>query len=165
MKKHYLIMLGILASMGALAQDNYSFTTRTENYTEMTSGTVISDSDWDDFEVRMAMPFAFKYFGESVDSITIADDGLYFTTEFDDYLSPHGQDAVARGADMSPVSYRIDGTGSNRILKVQWPNITFVDTKDGFVGDFVNYQVWMYEGTNVIEFHIGSSFVSEGALA
>jgi len=153
------------SAMTVVAQNHYSFSQRSANYTEMTNGTVVSPSEWDDFETAIAMPFPFKVFGKSVDSIIIADDGCYFWEDGDDYLSPSGADAVSRGADQSPVTYRVDGTGNERILKVQWPNISFYEIVDSFPNDFANYQVWYYEGSNIIEFHIGSSFIGEGALA
>jgi len=165
MKKLLLLTCLMGSAMGLLAQSHYSFMQRTDNYTEMTSGTVVSPAEWDDFDMTIAMPFPFKYFGNSVDSITITDDGSFFWGTGDDYLSPSGGDPVSRGANQSPISYRVDGTGNARVLKVQWPNISFYDIADSFPNDFANYQVWYYEGSHIIEFHIGSSFISEGALA
>lgn len=165
MKKLLLFFGAMCVAFGAYAQNHYSFSQRSANYTEMTNGTLVSPAEWDDFEVTMAMPFSFKFFGRTVDSITISDDGTYFWQDGDDYLSPHDNDPISRGAGQSPVTYRLDGSGNDRILKVQWPNITFYDIADSFPNDFANYQVWYYEGSNIIEFHIGSSFISEGALA
>ena len=165
MKKLLLFFGAMCVAFGAFAQNHYSFSQRSANYTEMTNGTLVLPAEWDEFEVSMAMTFPFKFFGRAVDSITISDDGTYFWQDGDDYLSPHGNDPISRGAGQSPVTYRLDGTGNERILKVQWPNISFYDIADSFPNDFANYQVWYYEGSNIIEFHIGSSFISEGALA
>ncbi|HCS21081.1 MAG TPA: hypothetical protein DIW47_11070 [Bacteroidetes bacterium] len=165
MKKLLLLTLSLISVYGLKAQDHYSFSQRSANYVEMTSGTEVSPSEWDDFEVGISLPFAFEYFGVEVDTMFIADDGIFFTDLQADYISPHGEDPIARGAGQSPVTYRVDGTGNKRILKVQWPNISFYSIADSFPNDFVNYQVWFYEGTNVIEFHYGSSFITTGALA
>lgn len=164
MKKLLLTFLGMSCMASVMAQDNYSLTTRTENYTEITNGTVVQNGDWDDFQESMVMPFAFKFFGVDIDSLFILDDGVFFTQDGDDYLSPNGLDPESRGTDMSPVSYRVDGTGNNRILKIQWPNVSFFEIKDNYPNDFANYQVWLYEGSNVIEFHYGSSFFSQDAF-
>lgn len=163
MKKLIFFTYALAASMGLIAQDNYLFSQRTETYTQINNGTVVSTPDWDDFTVGMKMPFLFKYYNVSVDSIYITDDGAYFFYEKEDYLSPNGSDPISRGGGQSPVSYRVDGSVNSRILKVQWSNISFYDIVDAFPNDFANYQVWLYEGSNVIEFHNGSSSFSRGA--
>lgn len=165
MKKLLLCTLALTAFYGVKAQNHYSFTTRTANYVEMTNGTEVTDPDWDDFVTGVTLPFAFKFFGVDVDSLFIVDDGIYFTELSDDYISPHGEDMVARGSGQSPVTYRVDGNANTRILKIQWPNVAFFSTEDTYPNDFANYQVWVYEGSNVIEFHYGSSFISAGAVS
>jgi hypothetical protein len=161
MKKLLLCTLALAAFNGLKAQDHYLFSTRTANYVEMTNGTEVSqDAEWDDFSTGVTLPFAFEYFGVSVDSLFINDDGIFFTELAPDYVMYIGEDVLARGAGQSPVTYRVDGSPNNRILKIQWPNIAFFSTVDDFPNDFANYQIWLYEGSNVIEFHYGSSFIS-----
>lgn len=164
MKKRLLFTLSLLAVLGASAQNEYAFSQRTSNYVEMTGATVVSPSTWGEFTTGVALPFTFKYFDEDVDSIFITEGGIFFDADGDDFLSPHSELAQGRGDGQSPVTYRIDGTGTNRILKVQWPNITFTTNAVAYPNDFVNYQVWFYETSHVIEFHYGSSFVTEEAL-
>lgn len=165
MKKLLLLSLTLTTVLNLTAQDHYSFSQRTANYVEMTGATEISPLEWDEFSAGISLPFAFEYFGVEVDTLFVADDGIYFTGLQPDFISPHGEDPVSRGAGQSPVTYRVDGNVNNRILKIQWPNITFYSIADSFPNDFVNYQVWLYEGTNVIEFHYGSSFITAEAIA
>ncbi|MHB1277888.1 MAG: T9SS type A sorting domain-containing protein [Bacteroidia bacterium] len=165
MKKLLLFILILATGQILSAQNHYSFSQRSSNYVEMTNGTEISPSDWYDFSASIAFPFSFSFFGDNVDSLHIMDDGISFTGAEFGFLTTHGDDPVGRGAGQSPVTYRVDGTGNARILKVQWPNISFAAIADSFPNDFVNYQVWFYEGTHKIEFHYGSSFITQAALA
>jgi hypothetical protein len=164
MKKLLLCTLALAAFNGLKAQDHYLFSTRTANYVEMTNGTEVSDmQDWDDFSTGVTLPFAFEYFGVNVDTLFINDDGIFFTELAPDYVMYIGEDVLARGAGQSPVTYRVDGSAGSRIIKIQWPNVAFFNTVDDFPNDFANYQIWLYEGSNVIEFHYGSSFISAQA--
>lgn len=165
MKKLLLFTLALASGQILTAQNHYSFSQRSANYVEMTNGTEVSPSDWYDFSTTIAFPFSFSFFGDNVDSLHILDDGISMTGTQFGFLTPHGEDPLGRGAGQSPVTYRLDGTGNTRILKVQWPNITFTATAASYPNDFVNYQVWFYEGSNKIEFHYGSSFITEAALA
>lgn len=166
MKKLLLLSLTLTSVLSLSAQNHYSFAQRSANYTEMTGATLVSPPEWDEFTTSIALPFSFTFFGTSVDSLFIQDDGVSFSGgSSNDFLSAHGEDPVSRGAGQSPVTYRVDGTGSNRILKVQWPNISFYEIADSFPNDFVNYQIWFYEGSHIIEFHYGSSFITTEALA
>jgi hypothetical protein len=65
---------------------------------------------------------------------------------------------------LSPVSFENAGIPGSRILKIQWANTGFIS---GSVTDFINFQIWLYEGSNAIEVHFGpqhitASFVYEG---
>ncbi len=165
MKKLLLFTFIIASGQILTAQNHYSFSQRSANYVEMTNGTEVSPSEWDYFSKTISFPFPFSFFGENVDSLYIMDNGITFTETEVGFLTAHGEDPLGRGAGQSPVTYRLDGTGNTRILKVQWPNITFAAIADSFPNDFVNYQVWFYEGSNKIEFHYGSSFITTEALA
>lgn len=52
------------------------------------------------------------------------------------------------------VSYVIDGTPGNKILKVQWKNLKLTN---GPAGNFLNYQIWLYQKTGVFEIYYGPS--------
>ncbi|MCH9029161.1 MAG: T9SS type A sorting domain-containing protein [Bacteroidetes bacterium] len=56
----------------------------------------------------------------------------------------------------SPVSHITEGIAGSRIFKVEWNNA-------GIQGpnNWLDFQVWLYEGTNIAEIRYGASFVSD----
>jgi len=52
----------------------------------------------------------------------------------------------------SPLKYKIKGSPGNRIFKLQWGNAAF---SDGDFYDYINFQVWIHEGSNIIEVRFG----------
>ncbi|MBA3828802.1 MAG: T9SS type A sorting domain-containing protein [Taibaiella sp.] len=54
----------------------------------------------------------------------------------------------------SKVSYKVEGSGNNKILKVQWKNLGL---RGGPTGNYVNVQMWLYKATGVLEVHYGPS--------
>jgi hypothetical protein len=50
------------------------------------------------------------------------------------------------------VSYVWEGTGVNKVFKVEWKNLR---VKSGQAGNFINVQTWIYPATGIIEFHYG----------
>ncbi len=74
-----------------------------------------------------------------------------------------GGQLLDQGTDesLSPIDYEIVGDIGSRILKIQWTNAGIkggdVDDPD----DFVDFQMWVCEGTDRIEVHYGTSQTSE----
>jgi hypothetical protein len=54
----------------------------------------------------------------------------------------------------SRLSYIVDGSGSSKILKVQWKNLGI---QGGPAGNFVNFQVWLHKATGIFEIYYGPS--------
>ncbi len=52
----------------------------------------------------------------------------------------------------SKVSYWLEGTGNQQILKVQWKNLHI---GPGPAGNYFNVQMWLYKATGIIEYHYG----------
>jgi hypothetical protein len=48
----------------------------------------------------------------------------------------------------------VDGSGNNKILKVQWKNLGI---QGGPAGNFVNLQVWLHKATGIFEVYYGPS--------
>jgi hypothetical protein len=59
---------------------------------------------------------------------------------------------------LSHVGYQIFGTQGNRILKIEWGNVNF---NSGTIADSLNFQVWIYEQSEMVEFHYGPSSVEQ----
>ncbi|MBW8049657.1 MAG: T9SS type A sorting domain-containing protein [Cytophagales bacterium] len=62
----------------------------------------------------------------------------------------------------SPISYQLSGTPGSQILKIEWKNAGFFNEYDSVctADDSVNVQLWLFEGTNDIEIHIGANSIS-----
>lgn len=165
MKKLILTMSALALAAGSMAQDTYTFSQRTETYAEITDGTTVSPAThWEDFEKAVKLPFAFEYFNVPVDSVYIFDSWINFLPNSSNLLSPIGEDLTARGVNQSPVSYKLTGSGSDRILKIQWKNCGFFATDGNFPGNFANCQVWLYEDSYKIEIHYGAGAVDAGSM-
>ncbi|MEJ2594274.1 MAG: hypothetical protein P8100_03915 [bacterium] len=66
---------------------------------------------------------------------------------------------------LSPIDYEIVGEPGDQILKIQWINagIREVDGDDD-PDDYVNFQIWVCEGSNRIEIHYGASQTSDDSF-
>lgn len=60
-------------------------------------------------------------------------------------------------APLSPISYKMDGMAPNRIAKIQYKNVGFVADTTGLA--YINFQVWLYEDSNIIEFRYGPQYI------
>lgn len=74
------------------------------------------------------------------DSTLIIIDGLFY------YMDSIDQN--------SKLSFAVDGSGNNKVLKVQWKNLK---VQSGPAGNFVNFQIWLYQATGIFEIRYGSS--------
>jgi hypothetical protein len=57
----------------------------------------------------------------------------------------------------SAVSYKIEGSGGNKIIKVQWKNLRL---RNGQTDNYMNMQIWVYQAGGIIEFRYGASSAS-----
>ena len=133
-----------------------------ENATQLIPGEI-----WDDPELEIPIGFPFSYFGESYDSLFQIDLGSGFVFERfhldgpEDVsiplLFPYVSDIVDRGesqgVSQSPISYLVEGDAGSRIFKLEYLNAGFFEDFSG--EDFINFQLWLYEATGVIEVRFG----------
>jgi hypothetical protein len=95
-------------------------------------------------------------FGPSTDTIGIINSFFAFT----------GSDLIDRGAisgtASSPLRYTTTGTTPNRIFKFEAFNAGFYDEGDlyGTLDDSINFQMWVYETTNIVELRFGASKIT-----
>lgn len=116
--------------------------------------------DWDDeISDPITLPFTFKYQNVSISTVTVETygslwlNGIYnedtdlgnITGLFMDY------DSKNRGK----VYYETTGTAGNRIFKVEYRNVGRYN--DDIGNDTFNFQVWLYETNNAIEYRAGYS--------
>ena len=161
------------------AGTDYTFSTSTGTYQDLSGATVVSAGDiWDDPEYVVPIGFPFQLYDQMTDSVyfaidlggsisTVVDPNTY---EADYIIVPLYADLVDRGSlgstPLSPISYKVDGNPGSRIFKLEWKNAGFYNEVDslGTLNDFINFQVWLYEGSNDVEFRYGPSLVNNPEL-
>lgn len=149
---------------GFLQAQNYTFIKLNQPYVELINPVSINQGEiWDDFEFPIPIPFTFAVNGQNFQELIMSDSFITFDGSLSEIISPMGNDLVDRGSDgntsLSPLSYKIEGTNGNRILKIQWKNCGSFD--DSTLTMFVNFQLWLYETTNVFEIRYGNSSVTD----
>ena len=159
MKKLLLSFIMIFACMLAKAQ-TYTFSQTSGTYTNLQSPSVLSQAGWDYMDsYNLALTFPF-IFGNNTQSLIGIDGkglaGFQFGASGILALATDLEDRAISGQP-STIGYEISGVTGNRILKIEWKNAGFVD---GTSNDFINFQLWLYEGSNKIEMHYGTSAIS-----
>jgi hypothetical protein len=167
MKKYVLslCMLCFAVLANAQAIKFYTFESDSAAYVPITGGTnATGGTTWDDPAFTAPLGFQFKFFGDS--STTLYADSLFnsaaiFTIKPFSLTSTSVNLLAALSADLrdasdslnlSPITYKTEGTAPNRIFKLQYENAHFFgDT----TGSNMNAQVWLHEGTNWIETRFG----------
>lgn len=158
--KKYLLIFTFISFLSLQAQLDYSLTNSTSTYTELSGATNISVAAWNS-NFSVAMPFQFKYFGNTYSNLYITFDGCYFSDTGDDYVFYGTDNFKAENLpNSSPISYLITGTSPNRIIKIEWKNVREANSDPSF--DYIlNNQIWLYETSNIIEFHFGNNSVTD----
>lgn len=153
----------------------YTFSTFTAAYQPITGTSLTNGLKWDEPEHTIPLGFTFKLYNKTASTFTL-NGGSYVTDDNTANLltvaSPFFEDLCDRAytsssnegdpGGVSGISYTVSGTAGNRIARIQVSNASFY----GEVGtatlnpSFTNFQIWLYETTNVIEFRFGSTSIS-----
>lgn len=172
MKKHFLLIIPaiLLCATNSFAQFRYTLAVSSATYVPLTGATLISGTTlWNGDNYKVPIGFNFK-----IEDSTIADFSLFATafacTDTQGKVSGFFlsdadlQDRAlpTMGTPVSPIRYQVSGTAGSRIFKIEVFNAGFWDEYDLYSTnlDSVCYQVWYYEGSNVVELHYGPSKVS-----
>lgn len=152
----------------------YTFSTFTAPYVAITGTSLTNGQKWDETDLAIPLGFNFDLYNKQSNTYT-----LYFGGQFispDDFSS--ASDITAAGAmyedlcdrafdvnndnegdpgGLSPISYETTGTPGNRICKIQISNAAFYGELSNSALDtsVVNFQIWLYETTNDVEFRYG----------
>jgi hypothetical protein len=136
---------------------NYSLTKDSIQYQPLATATVVAaEEDWTNKKFNLKLPFQFNCAGTSTDSLTIESNGFISfgkntnlaLVAFNNFAS--SMDST--GMFVSRISSVITGNAGNRIVKIEYKNLAV----NAFSAtDYFNYQVWLYENGNKIEYHIG----------
>jgi hypothetical protein len=154
----------------------YALSTSTDTYTDLTGATSINTGDiWDDPEYNMHIAFPFMINGNPVTDLTFygLGDLMHAPTadpDVETYIFSFETDLIDRGSNglnsLSPISYKVEGPAGSRIQKLEFKNAGSYYEMDelGTLDMYINFQMWLYEGSNTIEFHYGPSSISNPDL-
>ena len=168
MKKLMLILL-LCANTVLLSQEiPYNFNLDTMDFQLLSDSISISNGEvWDEnSSYPLTFDFVFKIADQTYSNINVMAGGIQFAGQGNKvlyvYNSPYGGALLRDRGDsvsQSPISYRIDEEGGNKILKVEWRNAGFrqtgPDPPDS--SHFVTFQVWLIENENKILVNFGSN--------
>jgi len=167
-KNNYKILaLLLLFYSGIKAQNfNYQFSSSTSSYADISSPTYLAQSTTWNPSYKIPLGFSFKHMGQNFDSVQIFTNGyLVFDNNFNYAFAAFtfnvGNHTGGTGTNPSSISYQLSGGTGSHVLKIQFKNCGVVQQDSGVV----NYQVWLYEGSNQIDVAIGNNTYSSTALS
>jgi len=170
MIKKLLLPAFLFVAMIVNAQSVYNFETENSAYVNLTGSTSLNNGAvWDDPGYTIPLGFSFNIATYTFDTIYIlgwSTGGLVSSNPVDGDIipifNPIAQDIIDLGFDSgiseSNISYKTEGAAGSRILKLEWNNVGFFG--DSTRDDFMNLQLWLYEGSNTIEYHYGPSSIN-----
>ena len=159
----------------------YTFSTYTASYQSITGNTVSAGQKWDELIYQIPMGFNFKiyntqndtinYNGGSVmtfDDINTANNITAANAMFEDLCDRAFDPSVDTDGDpggISPITYTTVGTPGNRICKIEVSNAGFYSeiSANSASTSFVNFQTWLYEGSNDVEFRFGNCSIASAS--
>ncbi len=183
--KKILFALFCLSTYNSIGQ-SYTFSTTSAAYTNLTGNTSLNGTaTWDDPIFVIPIGFDFEYFGEALNTLYLSDIGVggLLTDTPNDFgvvsiLQVYGADIIDRGFDfnvgesptgsLSSISYKLEGSIGNRIVKIEWNNVGFFE--DVFLNgtsnsNATNFQLWLFEVDNSFEIHFGPNSITDSNLA
>ena len=165
MKKITLWLFALFTCWQINAQvSSYSFGQSAGTYTEITGGTVLGVATNDDTNFNAnPIGFSFVYNGTTYTQFSVNANGFLAlgATVASSYTALSGgatNNVIAalngdlNGNTTGELSYQLSGTAPNQVLTIQWKNYRHYYA----AGDINNFQIKLYETTNVVEVVYGS---------
>jgi Ig-like domain CHU_C associated/Secretion system C-terminal sorting domain/GEVED domain len=170
MKKNYnlktrftLIVACLMVGMSAFAQLPMTRSIFNAAYTPIVAGTTSTATGDDAFQQNIPVGFSFNYLGTAYTQFSVSTNGwlsfvngatfdafspdLYATTT-NGTIAPWWDDLSS-----SAIVYQTTGVAGSQICTIEWTSLSYYFTSTRTI----NYQVKLYEGTNVIEFLYGAA--------
>ncbi|MCA0239065.1 MAG: T9SS type A sorting domain-containing protein [Bacteroidetes bacterium] len=163
--KQCSILLFFCLFIPALRSQTFPYTLTVDQaaYAPLENAIALTDGVWDDPDLQTPVGFNFQMFGQTIPSLywygeltanLVAGAPTAGATPF---LVAYGADLIDRGYEsgtsMSPIRYKTEGAPGSRIFKMEWANAGFYEDATGEA--FINFQVWLYEGSNNVELRFG----------
>ncbi|WP_297517657.1 fibronectin type III domain-containing protein, partial [Flavobacterium sp.] len=160
---------------------SYVFANNTSSYSTIvgqagTTAVTLSSMD-DSISAAQTIPFTFNFGGTDFTSYKINSNGWVSlgsaSTNTTNYSALNGSENNVisvfnrdlNGNNTTATSYytQVTGTAPNRILKIEWVNVrSFSGTVNPATA---NFQLWLYEGSNIVEMRYGAFTTSSGRTA
>lgn len=155
-----------------LLEFNYTLSVTTDTYTNLVNGISINNDEvWDDPEYVIPIEIPFMLNGHPISTLQFGGLGALLLTELstEDTITavfPYEMDLVDRGklsgTSASPLSYVVEGDTGSRIMKIEWNNAgSYAEFAEGSQDMFINFQLWLYEGSNQVEFRFGEHLIDQ----
>lgn len=157
MNRLLFLFINLFAFTSVHAQDfNYQFSHAESSYEPLTSATNISTGeDWSGKRFIVPIGFTFNFNGEAFDSLIIESNGFIKFDDRNAIVVYQGAGCKKDSMDsFSSITRRLDVTGGDSILKLQFKNIGY-DKSD--LSEHLDYQVWLYQVIRKVEIHTGQT--------
>jgi len=160
MKRFYFGSLLLLLATISQGQ-SYTFSEFTGTYSDLTESIILEDADYDDENFNnidiegetipfFGLDFNFggitTYTVQPLGNVRVDNDSSAVLLDALRSLGIYPLDETTK------LSYQIDGAPGSHIIKVEWKNHTLTF---GEPGNIINFQIWVYQETGLIEFHYG----------
>lgn len=156
-----------------LAQVPYTFSASSGSFTQLTgaspftwTATIANDDEYSSALNIFAGGENFNYCGTNFTQFSVSTNGfIKLGTGLTNALNGDNLagltrsiiaplwDSLSVGTTATDVTYKIDGTSPNQVLTVEWKNVKWNKSASAANAEF---QVELYEGTNVIKFNYGN---------
>ncbi len=174
----FSVIAALLLHCNANAQFQFAYTlsTSTQAYVPLTNGFSLNQNHvWRGDTANYVVSPGFNFKLDTIDcSFAFFSGANTFTSDLGQNLfsgfNATETNIMDRGADsgrsLSPVRSEVDGVAGQRILKFEAYNAGFVREYNNLhtLTDSVCLQIWLYEGSNVVELHYGPSRVRNTQL-
>lgn len=171
-------ILSAAVSISAQAQFPYEGSVFTDEYVSLQDPTLLAiEVGWDDPELPIPLPFTFSFGDMQAFELNLGGTGemLFAMDEIGNVnaLWPLSLDVMdvsnamtSDPEDVSTIGYQTEGNEPNRIFKIEWNNCGFYDEISDFgTADIrVNWQVWLHEGSGMIEYRFGPTTLNDEDL-
>lgn len=141
---------------------SYSFAKDSSQYNSIANPYVLSSNEsWVNKNFGLHLPFQFNFCGSHTDSINIETNGfLVFDIANQFAIVAFNNFGCKKDTNQNytaSIGYVIEGAEGNRIVKIEYKNLA-----QGILSnyDYLNYEIWLYENGNKIEYHIGANSYS-----
>jgi hypothetical protein len=160
-KRTVLVCLFFITAHLIQAQNfNYTLSKDSTTYTALSGATYLSTGEnWSNKKYSIHIPFHFNFCGSTADSIITIEGNGFIVMNQSKQLSIVAFNSFTSNKDTnqsytSSIAYLTSGSQGNHITKIEFKNLSQNQLSNA---DYLNYQVWLYENGNKIEFHIGAN--------